>query len=224
MNDAAEFNQHGLGLEEKPLPRVSMRGDAARRAVRDGDVKTLKWLIDEAGLFEKAPALRKACISGAWGSGDKTLPSPSYSTTDSILLHELLLGATTRGHVKLLQLLLDRFPAKSLHILEWELIINAIAQASVEMLSPYMTVDPELVKMQDSRYGNCFSALFSLSDDPEQHLPVARYLLEHGADPNMISGPPPKSVLQLALEYSTSDVVDVLKQYGAKIETVQQED
>jgi len=162
--------------------RPSLRWDAAQRACRDNDLKSLKLLIEQGALFENISSLQEACKTGAWGTGSESSSSQSFSTTDSIRLSNLLQTATTRGHVRIITYLLQVFPAKDLHVLEWEITINAIAQGSVQVLSPFLEVDPGLVNMQDPRFGTCFSILFNLVIEKEKHLPVVQLLCTSGAD------------------------------------------
>ncbi|KAF2426556.1 hypothetical protein EJ08DRAFT_651663 [Tothia fuscella] len=195
-------------LSPPPEPTLeaksSLRWDTAQRACRDGDLKTLKWLFDNGHLFENRSALREACISGAWGSGRQELLKRPYSTTDSIRLHTMLQTATTRAHVEMVMYLLEQFPAKDLHIAEWEVVVNAIAKGSVELLEPFVKVDPGLVNLFDPRFGSCFTVLFELVYEEELHLPVVEFFELHGANfaetPNILSD----------AEHSTREVRDLI--------------
>jgi hypothetical protein len=109
--------------------------------------------------------------------------------------------------------LLDEFPAKDLHICEWEVVVNAIAQGSVELLKPFVQVDTELVNLYDPRFGSCFTVLFELVHEKELHLPVVEYLVESGADVGKTPG-----ILKEADASSTPDVIEFLKNKGAKQE------
>jgi hypothetical protein len=162
--------------------RPSLRWDAAQRACRDDDLATLTFLVAQGGLFENLPVLREACLSGEWGRG--TSPrSQKFSTTDSIRLSNLLQTATTRGHVDIIRYLLETFPAKDLHVLEWETVVNALATGRVEVLEPFLVVDPGLVNMADvQKFGTCFTVLFDLVLEKEKHLPVVKLLCEHDVD------------------------------------------
>jgi hypothetical protein len=192
-------------------PRTSLRWDTAQRACRDGDLKTLTWLFDNGQLFENRTSLREACISGAWGSGRKELLAQPYATTDSIRLHTMLQTATTRCRVDMVCYLLDQFPAKDLHICEWEVVVNAIAQGSVALLEPFIKVDPDLVNLYDPRFGTCFTVLFELVHGKEQHLPIVEFFVEHGADVASTPG-----ILKEAGASSIAEVVEYLKVKGAK--------
>ena len=185
-------------------PRQSIRWDAAQRACRDNHLQTLQFLITQGGLFENATVLREACESGAWGTGKNAFKIP-FSTTDSIRLHTLLQTATTRGHIPIVRYLLAQFPAKDLHVLEWEITINAIAQGSVELLEPFVAVDPGFVNMCDERYGTCFTVLFDLVPEKEKHLSVVRFFCDRGAD---ISALP--DVLRDCARSSTAEVMQYL--------------
>jgi hypothetical protein len=169
-------------------PRQSLRQDAAMRASRDGDLSTLKALIDQASLFEDAAALRRACESGLWGApaenSQLSVSKSLYSTKDSILLHNLLQSATTRGHADVIGFLLKRFPAQKLHVAEWELIVVALSSGKVKVLKPYLDIDPESVQMVESRFGNCYQLVLSMNDEPEDILPMMEFLKETGADVN----------------------------------------
>jgi len=176
-------------MASNQYPRQSLRQDAAMRACRDGDLTTIKLLIDQAALFEKPKELREACISGAWGApeqqqddGAGSTSAQAYSTRDSILLHNLLLSATTRSHATIVALLLAKFPAQRLHEAEWELIMAALGTGDPEVVKPYIGVDPELVNMVKGGIGNCFDVVFALNEEPEvEHM--VEFLLEKGADP-----------------------------------------
>jgi hypothetical protein len=149
-------------------------------------------------------------MSGAWGSGRQDLLAKPYSTTDSIRLHTMLQTATTRGRVDLVRYLLEQFPAKDLHICEWEVVVNAIAQGSVELLEPFVKVDPGMVNLHDPRFGSCFTVLFELVHEKELHLPVVKFLVQHGADVSQIPG-----ALREASLSSTQEVVEFLEARGA---------
>jgi len=193
-------------------PRPSLRWDAAQRACRDGDLKTLRWLFENAGLFEDKDALREACISGAWATGNDELLNRPFSTTDSIRLHTMLQAATTRCHVGVVHYILEQFPAKDLHVLEWEIIVNAIGQASVQLLEEFVNVDPSFVNLYRSTTGNCFQVLFSLVGERELHLPIVKFLLTHGADPRQgREDVVHLSCLESAVAFSTPAVVDLLE-------------
>ncbi|KIW01981.1 uncharacterized protein PV09_06492 [Verruconis gallopava] len=189
--------------------RPSLRWDAAQRACRDNDLSTLRLLVTQGGLFENAPALREACLSGAWGRGTAgdASAAQTFSTQDSIRLSNLLQTATTRGHVPVIRYLLDTFPARDLHVLEWEIVVNALATGSCEVLQPFLDVDPGLVGMVDeARFGTCFTVLFDLVVEKENHLPVVKMLCEHGAD---VAALP--HVLDDAKRSSTPEVVAYLE-------------
>lgn len=64
--EARNFQEASRSATQYSKP--SLRWDAAQRACRDGDLKTLKFIIEQAGIFEDKPALREACLSGAWGN------------------------------------------------------------------------------------------------------------------------------------------------------------
>jgi ankyrin repeat protein len=184
----------------------SLRWDAAQRACRDNDLATLKLLITQGGLFENIPALRSACISGAWGRGTRSSSPQIFSTTDSIRLSKLLQTATTRGHTDIIQYLLKTFPAKDLHVLEWEIVVNALATGRVEVLEPFLEVDPELVGMCDEkRFGTCFTVLFDLVEK-EKHLPVVETLCEHSEDVATLS-----NVFQDCARASSAEVLAYLE-------------
>lgn len=194
--------------------RPSLRWDAAQRASRDNDLTTLKFLITQGALFENLPALREACISGAWGRGT-TASQQAFSTTDSIRLSNLLQTATTRGHVPIIRYLLETFPARYLHVLEWEVVVNALATGSVEVMEPFLEVDPGLVSMCDeAKFGTCFTVLFDLVVEKEKHLPMVKLLCEHGAD---VAALP--NVLEDAARSSTAEVLAYLKSRVAEPET-----
>jgi len=125
----------------------------------------------------------------------------------------MLQAATTRGRVEMVDYLLERFPAKDLHIAEWEVVVNAIAQGSVELLDPFVKADPELVNLYDLRFGTCFTVLFELVHEKELHLPVVKFLFENGANIPQTPG-----LLREALASSTADVVEFLEANGAKRE------
>lgn len=192
-------------------PRQSLRWDTAQRACRDGDLKTLKFLFENAQLFEDKEALREACVSGAWGTGREDLPTRPFSTTDSIRLHTMLLHATERGHVNLIRYILERFPAKGLHIAEWKIVLNAISKGSVELLEPFIEVDPELLNMYHPNFGSCFTILFGAVEEKELHLPMVEFLIEKGAE--VVSIP---RVLVDAATSSTPYVMEVLQKAGAR--------
>ena len=193
-------------------PRPSLRWDAAQRACRDGDLKTLRWLFENAHLFEDKDALREACISGAWATGNDELLKQPFSTTDSIRLHSMLQAATTRCHVGVVHYILEQFPAKDLHVLEWEVIVNAIGQASVPLLEEFVNVDPGSVNLYHNTTGNCFQVLFSVVEEREMHLPIVEFLLAHGADPRLSrEGATHLSCLESAVAFSTPAVVELLE-------------
>jgi hypothetical protein len=199
--------------------RFSQRWDAAQRACRDGQLQTLQWLFEKAQFFEGRQALREACISGAWGSGNEEILTQPYSTTDSVRLHTMLQTATARGHVDIVRYLLEQFPAKDLHVLEWEIILSAIGQGSLDLLEAFAVVDRNFVHMSRPQFGNCFTALFSLVKEPEYHLPVVQFLLDSGAQPD--EGVPLGNTLREAVASSTPDVLRTLKLYGAKGDELQ---
>lgn len=193
------------------VQRPSLRWDAAQRACRDNDLATLQFLITQGGLFENLPALQEACRSGAWGRGTTSSSSQfqTFTTQDSIRLSHLLQTATTRGHVPLIRYLLDTFPAKDLHVLEWEITVNALASGRMDVLAPFLEVDPGLVNMYDGggkSFGTCFTVLFDLVVETERHLPMVRLLCEYGADVGALPG-----VLEDARRASTSEVVEFLE-------------
>jgi hypothetical protein len=193
-------------------PRPSLRWDVAQRACRDGDLKTLRWLFENADLFEDKDALREACISGAWATGNDELLKRPFSTTDSIRLHTMLQAATTRCHVGVVHYILEQFPAKDLHVLEWEVIVNAIGQASVPLLEEFVNVDPSYVNLYRSTTGNCFQVLFSVVAERELHLPIVKFLLAHGADPSQGREDAVQlSCLESAVAFSTPAVVELLE-------------
>jgi hypothetical protein len=117
----------------------------------------------------------------------------------------MLQTATTRAHTDMVSYLLEQFPAKYLHMAEWEVVVNAIAKGSVELLKPFVQVDPPLVNLYDPRFGTCFTVLFELVHEKELHLPVVRFLVENGAD--LCSTP---NLLQDA-ESSTLEVREYIK-------------
>jgi hypothetical protein len=196
-------------------PRPSLRWDTAQRACRDGDLKTLRWLFENAGLFEDKDALREACIEGAWATGNDELLKRPFSTTDSIRLHTMLQTATTRCHIDVVHYILEQFPAKDLHVLEWEIIVNAIGQASVPLLEEFVNVDPNLVNLYRSTTGNCFQILFSVVGERELHLPIVEFLLGHGADPGLGREDAVNlSCLESAVAFSTPAVVERLETHG----------
>ena len=194
--------------QDKAEPeRPCRRWDAAQRACRDNDLASLQLLVNEGGLFQNLPALQEACRSGAWGRGI-TSGAQKFTTQDSIRLSHLLQTATTRGHVSVIEYLLDVFPAKDLHVLEWEIIVNALASGRTEVLEPFLKVDPELVNMcdgGDKNFGTCFTVLFDLVIDKEKHLPMVKLLVEHEADIKSLP-----NVLEDAKRASTKEVVDYL--------------
>lgn len=193
-------------------PNGSLRWDAAQRACRDGDLKTLRWLFEDAGLFKDKDALREACIAGAWATGNDELLKRPFSTTDSIRLHTTLQTATTRCHVAIVHYILEQFPTKDLHVLEWEVIVNAIGQASVPLLEEFVKVDPSLVNLYRSATGNCFQILFSVVEERELHLPIVEFLLDHGADPELgREDAVHLSCLESAVAFSTPAVVELLE-------------
>jgi hypothetical protein len=122
----------------------------------------------------------------------------------------MLQTATTRGRVDMVCYLLDQFPAKDLHICEWEVVVNAVAQGSVELLEPFIKVDPELVNLYDPRFGTCFTVLFELVQEQDLHLPMVKFLIEKGADISKTSG-----LLRDADASSTLEVVEFLEAKGA---------
>jgi hypothetical protein len=191
-------------------PRQSLRWDTAQRACRDGDLKTLKFLVERAQLFEDRESLRDACISGAWGTGREDLLTRPFSTTDSIRLHTMLLHATERGHVHLIRYILEQFPAKGLHFAEWQIVVNAISKGSVELLEPFVEVDPELVNMYHPTFGSCFTILFGCVEERNSHLPMVEFLIERGANVKSI----PMVLVDCAAS-STAQVLDVLQKAGA---------
>ena len=195
--------------------RTSQRWDAAQRACRDDDLTSLQWLVESARLFEDQASLRAACISGAWGTGNEDLieDGKAFTAADSIKLHTMLQTATSRGHVRMVEYLLQQLPAKSLHVLEWEIILAALGQASIELLEIFAKVDPDFVHMSRPEFGNCFTALFSLSVEQEMHLPVVEFLLSHGAQPD--DGVSASRVIQQAIATSTPEVVEALQRTGA---------
>jgi len=193
-------------------PRPSLRWDAAQRACRDGDLKTLQWLFENAGLFEDKDSLREACIAGAWATGNDELLKRPFSTTDSIRLHTMLQTATTRCHVGVVHYILEQFPAKDLHVLEWEVIVNAIGQGSVPLLEEFFNVDPDFVNLYRSTTGNCFQVLFSVVGERELHQPIVEFLLAHGADPRL-GGDGRVSCLESAVAFSTPAVVELLESH-----------
>jgi len=195
--------------------RPSLRWDAAQRACRDGDFKTLKWLFENAQLFEDKAALREACMSGAWGTGEEELLKRPFSTTDSIRLHTMLQHATTRGHVPIVRYILEQFPAKDLHVIEWEIVYSAIGQGSVELLKPFVEVDARLVNMFSPSLGSCFTILFTLVDERELHLPVVEFLVQHGAD---IMNTP--CILSDCAASSTPEVLQLIEGCGVKDEAL----
>jgi hypothetical protein len=192
-------------------PRQSLRWDTAQRACRDGDLKTLKFLFENAQLFEDKEALREACLSGAWGTGRVDLLKRPFSTTDSIRLHTMLLHATERGHVHLVRYLLEQFPAKGLHVAEWQIVVNAINKGRVELLEPFVEVDPELVNMQHLNFGSCFTILFGSVEEKELHLPIVEFLIANGADIKSI----PMILVDCAAS-STVQVLEVLQRAGTR--------
>lgn len=109
--------------------------------------------------------------------------------------------------------LLDKFPAKGLHVAEWEVVVNAIAQGP-EMLKLYLAVDPQLVEMNDERVGDCFGIVFALVED-ELQAEVVQLLLKNGADPNLRRVTGGRTVLKEAELVSTPEVVELLKKYDA---------
>lgn len=196
-------------------PRQSLRQDAAMRACRDGDVATLRFLLDQASLFEDPMSLREACESGEWGElikdandANKEPPRKPYSTKDSVLLHNLLQCATTRAHADIIQLILERFPAHRLHVVEWELIIVALGSGNVNVLKAFVDIDPELVNMTGA-FGNCFDVIFALNEEEERVQPMIEFLLERGADLNI--GGRGDEVLTRATEILPPEVVEQLK-------------
>lgn len=194
--------------------RHSLRWDTAQRACRDGDLKTLQLLFEHAQLFEDRAALRDACISGAWGTGREDLLSQThpFSVTDSIRLHTMLLHATERGHVELIRYLLDQFPAKGLHVAEWQIVVNAVSKGRRDVLELFIEVDPGLVNMCHDDFGSCFTILFGVLEEKEGHLPMVEFLIEKGADVGGIPG-----VLGDAVAASTTtQVMDVLRKAGAR--------
>lgn len=193
--------------------RPSLRWDAAQRTCRDNDLATLQLLITQGGLFENLPALQEACRSGTWGRGNRSA-SQTFTTQDSIRLSHLLQTATTRGHVPVIRYLLETFPAKDLHVLEWEVIVNALASGRPEVVLPFLEVDPELVNMCDgvnAIFGTCFTILFDLVVEKDQHLPVVKLLCEHGADIKTLP-----HVLSDARHASTPEVVAYLEEQNSK--------
>lgn len=192
-------------------PRQSLRWVTAQRACRDGDRRALKFLFENAQLFEDKEVLREACVSGAWGTGREDLVTRLISTTDSIRLHTMLLHATERGHVYLILYILEQFPAKNLHIAEWQIVVNAISKGSVGLLESFIEVDPELVNMYHPNFGSCFTILFGAVEEKELHLPMVEFLIEKGAD--VVSVP---RVLVDAATSSTPQVMEVLQKAGAR--------
>jgi hypothetical protein len=193
--------------DEAVSQRPSLRWDAAQRAARDNDLTTLQLLVTHGQLFENIRALQEACRDGTWGRGIPSSSNQAFTTQDSVRLSTLLQTATTRGHVRLIKYLLETFPAKDLHVLEWEVIVNALANGRVDVLEPFLEVDPGLVEMQDVRFGTCFTVLFDLVAEKEKHLPVVRLLCEHSA--NVANLP---HVLEDARRASTLEVVQYLEQ------------
>ena len=187
--------------------RSSLPWEAAQRACRDNDLASLQLLINQGGLFQNLPALQEACKSGAWGRGI-TEGAQQFTTQDSIRLSNLLQTATTRGHMPLIEYLLNIFPAIDLHVLEWEIVVNALASGTPDVLEPFLRVDPGLVDMcdgGDKSFGTCFTVLFDLVVDKEKHLPMVKLLCEHGADLKALP-----HVLEDAKRASTKEVVDYL--------------
>jgi hypothetical protein len=203
-----------MSLEQ--YPRHSLRQDAAMRACRDGDSSTLQRLIDQAQLFENPAALKQACQSGLWGdpklSSNNTsgnASGDSYSTKDSVLLHNLLFSAVTRAHADIIQLLLDRFPARHLHVAEWELVVSALGTGDVQVIKPFVDIDPDLIKLLEPKVGNCFDVLFSLNSDSDDLKPIVEYLLERGA--NVYADEKGTEVLAKANDLLSPDVVLMMR-------------
>lgn len=181
------------------LSQYSRRYDAAQRACRDGDLNTLKELVTRAQLFRDRAALRRACEDGSWGCGTNLYPdaarhdvkklsgSKLYDTQDSIRLHTLLQTATTRGHASIVKYLLHEFPARHLHVAEWEVVVNALASGDAEVLKPFLDLDPDIVHWKDNRIGgSVFSVIADLVDDDEKAREMFRLLLARGAQVDAI--------------------------------------
>jgi hypothetical protein len=105
--------------------------------------------------------------------------------------------------------LLSQFPAKDLHVLEWEVVVNAIAQASVPLLKEFIAIDADLVNFYRPEAGNLFLLLFDLVSEKELHEPVVQFLLENGADSDC--GGHADRCVEMAKGGSTPEVVRLLE-------------
>ncbi|KAF2674685.1 hypothetical protein BT63DRAFT_419970 [Microthyrium microscopicum] len=205
---------------QQSTQRTSLRYDAALRACRDGDLSTVQKLINEAQLFKDPKSLRKACENGTWGTGVKSSNvandnESAYDTTDSIRLHTMLQTATTRSHTRIVVYLLDQFPARGLHIAEWEVVVNALGSGSMEMLTPFLAVDPDIVHWVDDRLGGTvFGVINRLVEEWEKKKALFELLVDHGADLNMLWRG--SSVLDEALDEDCQDTIEWMIAHGAK--------
>jgi ankyrin repeat protein len=141
----------------------------------------------------------------------ETLLSASKEIPSEELIQQLLTTATKSSHLSTMAFLLDRYPDVSP---SEEVVRGAINTGSIGVVQALFTRKPSLINMQFDRRGTPLIVACM----GQQRAEFLQFLLEAGADPNQDPDGTTFPLVLVAALYSDPAVIDLLLQYGARLE------
>lgn len=113
--------------------------------------------------------------------------------------------------------LLKEFRARDLHVAEWEVVVNAIGTGNVDVVRPFLVVDPDIVRWTDKRIGgSVFGVILQLIDDWDRQKVMSEFMVQNGADLNMRWGEN-MTILDEAMPASNADMIRWLADNGVEV-------
>lgn len=153
-------------------------------------------------------------IQEAAASGDIKQLSRLIQTADPLpdrTVQSLLRKAATTSQPFIIKFLIEQFPSIPL---DEETIRAAVYSGSIPVFSALLAKDPSAVKMQFDMRGTPL-IIACMAKKPIDFL---RFLLEAGADPNQDPDAAAFPLALVAAFYVDIEVINLLLEYGAKIE------
>jgi ankyrin repeat protein len=141
----------------------------------------------------------------------ETLLSASKESPSEELIQQLLTTATKSSHLNTLAFLLDRYPNVCP---SEEVVRGAINTGSIEVVKALLTRKPSVINMQFDRRGTPLIVACM----GQQRAEFLQFLLEAGADPNQDPDGATFPLVLVAALYTDPAVIDLLLQYGARLE------
>jgi hypothetical protein len=142
----------------------------------------------------------------------ETLLSASKESPSEELIQQLLTTATKSSHLNTLAFLLDRYPNVCP---SEEVVRGAINTGSIEVVKALLTRKPSVINMQFDRRGTPLIVACM----GQQRAGFLQFLLEAGADPNQDPDGATFPLVLVAALYSDPAVIDLLLQYGARLDS-----